>query len=111
MAFQITARHLDVPDGEKGYIEKKLVRINRHFERVDDVSVTLVAEKIEQVVEINFSAGNIHLFTKGCDPNLRAAIDKAVDKLEGQITRAKNRRNGKKKHGPRKEQIVEEPEE
>lgn len=98
MPLHITGRHLDVSARSKGYIEKKMARLERHFDRVDDIAVTLAAEKNSHLAEINFSAGAIHAFTKGTGTTLHEAIDRAVDKLEGQVTRAKEKRFGNKKH-------------
>lgn len=98
MSLHITGRHLDLPQRAKGYIEKKMVRLERHFDRIDDVAVTVAAEKNSHLAEINFSAGTIHAFTKGAGATPYAAIDKAFDKLEIQITKAKEKRNGNKKH-------------
>jgi putative sigma-54 modulation protein len=98
MPLHITGRHLEIPAGAKGYIEKKMARLERHFDRIDVIAVTVASEKNSHLAEINFSAGTIHAFTKGSGTTINAAIDVAVDKLENQITRAKAKRNGNKKH-------------
>jgi putative sigma-54 modulation protein len=95
MPLQITGRHVEVTAAQREYIDKKVNRLRKHCERIDEMAFTLGAEKLRHVVELNFRAGTIHAFTKVADENVMAAIDKAVDVVEVQIKKAKNKRNDK----------------
>lgn len=98
MPLQITGRHTHITERQRSYIEKKVERFRRHFGEIDEFVVTVAAEKREHVVEISLRAGNIHIMSKGSDADSHAAIDKAVDKLEAQVPKAKDKRSGNKKH-------------
>ena len=98
MPLQITGRHVDVTARQRAYIEKKIARLRKHFEKIDEMAVTIAVENRDHVVEISFRAGSIHAFTKSSDQDALAAIDKAVNKIESQIARAKDKRFGNKKH-------------
>lgn len=104
MAIQITGRHVEVSSRDRKYIEKRITRIAKHIDHVDDVSVVISAEKHSHVAEINFRARTIHAFAKSSDAGIRAAVDKSIDKVELQVTRAKDRMTGNKKHAGRRPQ-------
>ena len=100
MSRQITGRHYEVSDPEKDYLEKKMRRFHRLFDRIDETSFTITKEKLSYTAEASFHAGTIHVVTKSSDAQVKAAIDKAIDKLENRIVRSKKRRSGRKKNGP-----------
>ena len=111
MPLQITARHLDITEDQKEYIEKKVQRLRKHFPKIDEISVTVSLEKFNHIVEVNFRAGPIHAFTKRSDANLRTAIDKAVSNIEMQSVKAKKKRFGNKMHAGRTDPIPPEDDE
>lgn len=104
MAIQITGRHVEVSAQDRKYIEKRITRVAKHIDQVDEVSVVISAEKHSHIVEINFRARTIHAFAKGTDSGIRAAFDKSIDKVELQVTRAKDRMTGNRKHAGRRPQ-------
>lgn len=113
MPLQITGRHVEVSPEDRDYLEKKVPRVRRLFERIDEFAVVFLTEKRDHVVEINFRAGQFHLFTKGSGSTAKAAIDKAMDKLLAQASKARDRKFGNKIHAGetiRAANEVEEPE-
>ena len=92
MALQITARRLEVGADEKQYIEKKIKRFERMFDKIDEMCFTMTAEKTGCTVEASFRAGTVRARVKDKDSDPRGAIDKAVDRLEIQVSKAKERR-------------------
>jgi putative sigma-54 modulation protein len=97
MTVTITGRHVEVNAAQKKYIERKAERLVRLFERVDELVFTLTAEKRAYTVEASLSAGSIHARTKCSEPTATEAIDRAVDTLEMQALKAKDKRYGSKK--------------
>jgi ribosomal subunit interface protein len=98
MPLQITGRHTEVSQSDRDYLERKMPRIRRLFDRIDEMSVVFIAEKLEHLVEINFRAGHIHAFAKGSGATPMAAIDKAVDKLLAKIAKERDKKFGNKMH-------------
>jgi ribosomal subunit interface protein len=98
MPLQITGRHTEVSQADRDYLERKMPRIRRLFDPIDEMAVVFIAEKLEHVVEINFRARHIHAFAKGSAATSRAAIDKAVDKLLAKIAKERDRKFGNKIH-------------
>lgn len=109
MPLQITARHLEVTDRDREYLQKKLPRLERICGRLDEVAAVFIAEKKEYIVEINLRAGAIHAFVKGSGESLMAAIDLAVDKLQTQVSKTREKKFGNKMHATESIRIAEAP--
>ena len=91
MNITITGKELKATEAIKDYVEKKLTRIEKYFadENVD-VNVTIKKENAAtEVAEIYVSVkgGSFKAVTE--DKDLYASIDKDIDILEGQIRKAK----------------------
>ncbi len=93
MNIKITGKDLKATDAIKDYVEKKLERIQKYFEEEFDVNVTIKAEKNMQIAEIHVitKANTYRAVTEHKD--LYASIDKDIDILEGQIRKAKTKRD------------------
>lgn len=98
MPLQITARHMEISDQDRAYLAKKLPRLERICGRIDEMATVFIAEKKDYVVEINFRAGAIHAFVKGSGGTLMEAIDLAIDKLQVQVSKNRDRKYGNKMH-------------
>ena len=99
MSLQITGRHMTIEDTHKSYIDKKVNRLRRLCTKIDEMSVTLTREKIHFKAEATFRAGAIsaRAATNGTQP--LEAIDLLVDKLESQVTKAKDKWDKRKGRG------------
>jgi len=88
---EIKAMQFDLHDDAREYLEKKLVRIHNAEEMIVDLIIALKKEKdFEAAATVNFRwGGTIHVSEN--DFELRAAIDKMIDKLEAKITKEKEK--------------------
>lgn len=93
MNIKITGKDLKATDAIKDYVEKKLERIQKYFEEELDVNVTIRTEKDMQIAEIHVitKSNTYRAVTEHRD--LYASIDKDIDILEGQIRKAKTKRD------------------
>lgn len=91
MNLTVTGLHLDITPALRNYIETKLDRISRHADQLIDVSITLSVDKLIQKAEANahLSGKNIHV--EATDPDMYAAIDLLMDKLDRQILKYKEK--------------------
>jgi len=91
MNLQLTGHHVEITPSIREYVIGKLERINRHFENVIEVNVTMTVEKLVHKVEANvhLSGKDIHVTCE--DSDIYAAIDALVDKLDRQIIRHKEK--------------------
>ncbi|MCI8397146.1 MAG: ribosome-associated translation inhibitor RaiA [Clostridia bacterium] len=93
MNIKITGKDLKATEAIKDYVEKKLERIEKYFEEDFDVNVTIRTEKNMQIAEMHVitKANTYRAVTEHKD--LYASIDKNIDILEGQIRKAKTKRD------------------
>jgi ribosome hibernation promoting factor len=107
MNLTVTGHHVDITPAIRDYVTQKIGRITRHFDQVIDVSVTLSVEKLRQKVEASIHVSGKDIFVQTGDADMYAAIDSLVDKLDRQIIRHKEKRNGRREDGTGKRQLPE----
>jgi len=83
-------------------LEKKLARLERYFDGIQDAKVVLsyagsphVERRAKAEIQLNVPGGLIRVEEE--DPDLYAAIDRAVEVLEKQLKRFKGRLVGKRR--------------
>jgi putative sigma-54 modulation protein len=91
MKLKVTGKELMITEALNDYVEKKLSRIEKYFEDLE-ADVTLRTEKNDQIAEINVYANGESYRAVTEDKDLYASIDKDIDILEGQIRKAKTRK-------------------
>lgn len=91
MKIKITGKELKITEAINDYVEKKLDRIDKYFEEAE-AEVTLRTEKNEQIAEIYVTANGEKYRAVTEDKDMYASIDKDIDILEGQIRKAKTKR-------------------
>lgn len=89
----ITDKELKTTDAIKDYVERKLERIEKYYSNeVITVNVKTKAEKNYQVAEMYVSVAGMNYKAVTEDKDLYASIDKDIDILEGQIRKAKTKK-------------------
>ena len=91
MKLKVTGKELMITEAINDYVEKKLSRIEKYFEDLE-ADVTLRTEKNEQIAEMNIYANGETYRAVTEDKDLYASIDKDIDILEGQIRKAKTKK-------------------
>lgn len=99
MKTKITGRKIDVTQGLKDYIEKKLTRIDKFFSDDAEANVTLSVQKDQQTVEITIFHSGMIFRAEVSNADMYAAMDKAADVLERQIRKQKTRLEKRLKTG------------
>ncbi len=89
MNLTISGHHLEVTPSIREYTLNKLTRIRRHFDHVIDVAVLLSVDKLQQKAEINLHLRGKDIHCEAIDPDLYAAIDCLIDKLDRQVIKHK----------------------
>jgi len=90
---KISARHGQLSDAAHKVIEEKAGKLLHYFERLTMIEVTVdLGDGLNKAVEILVSAEHKHDFVaRESAPELQAAVDLAVHKLERQLTRYKEK--------------------
>ncbi len=107
MQIKITGKELKVTEAINDYVERKMDRIAKYFEDAE-ADVVLKIEKTAQIAEIRVSANGEVFRAVTEDKDLYASIDKDIDILEGQIRKAKTKKEKMMKDASLKSLGVEE---
>lgn len=92
MDIIVSGRHINITNAIKNYAEKKVSKLQKFFDRVIKVQVNLNVESERHTAEMIVSAARgSMLIAEVTDHDIYVAIDKAVDKLERQLTRHKEK--------------------
>ena len=91
MNLDIKAVHFSLHDDAKEYLNKKIERIRNAENMIVDMIIIIKKEKdFNAEANVNFRLGvSIHVSEEDFD--LLKAIDKMMDKLEGKITKEKEK--------------------
>ena len=91
MQIKITGKELKVTEAINDYVERKMERIAKYFENAE-ADIMIKVEKNVQIAEIKVSANGEVFRAVTEDKDLYASIDKDIDILEGQIRKAKTKK-------------------
>lgn len=95
--YKLIGRNLEITEALRGYVEKKMARLDRYFDGEMEAKVVLslassphVEKKAKAEAQVNLPGGMVRV--EEADKDLYEAIDRMVDRLEIQIKRYKERR-------------------
>lgn len=96
MKLIIHSHHLEVTPGIKSHLEEKLVTIKKHFEDIIQINASLVVGKahekeLRQTAELSLHTQGKDLHAEAHHEDLYQAIDMAVNKLDKQILKLKEK--------------------
>lgn len=91
MKVKITGKELKVTEAINDYAERKMERIAKYFEDAE-ADIVIRTEKNAQIAEIKVLANGDVYRAVTEDKDLYASIDKDIDILEGQIRKAKTKK-------------------
>lgn len=93
MKYQIIGKNIEVTDAIRSTIEEKLSHLNKYFVIDDEVLARAVVRSytVGAKVEITIFTRLMDLRAEVKNDDLYAAVDLAIDKLEGQMRKLKTR--------------------
>jgi putative sigma-54 modulation protein len=94
MNLNLSGHHLVITPAIRAYVEHKLVRVTRHFDHVIDVNVVLSVDKLRRQIAANLHIRGKDIHAECVEPDMYAAIDALADKLDRQVLKYKEKRNG-----------------
>ncbi len=97
MKIRISARHFAADKKLKEYIEKKLAKLGRYFDRITNVDVNLELENTgrvkDKIVEIKVKVPGKLLVYRDVANKFEPAFDKSLKGLKVQLKRYKGRKS------------------
>jgi putative sigma-54 modulation protein len=92
MQVNITFRNMFATDALRNHVHDKLARVvDKYLDKVTEAHVTLSLERYLHQAEINLHAGHFHVRGKDKSEDMYASIDIAIDKIERQLKKHKER--------------------
>jgi putative sigma-54 modulation protein len=91
MQTSVTFKNLDSSDHLKSYVGDKLDRLDKYLDNPAEANVVLTVEKFRHTAEINIAGDRLSIIGKEETNDMYSAIDMALDKLEKQIKKSKQK--------------------
>jgi len=102
LKVNVVGRHFEVTSSVRDYATSKAEKLERFYERIGDVRVTLSSEGQDMTAEIVASATKgVQMVGEARGETIYAAVDLAMDKVERQITRHKEKLSGHRAKRPK----------
>jgi putative sigma-54 modulation protein len=96
MNLNLSGHHLEITPAIRAYLLNKLVRVTRHFDHVIDVNVVLSVDKLKRQITANLHIRGKDIHAECVEDDMYAAIDALADKLDRQVLKHKEKRNGRR---------------
>lgn len=91
MQITITARHFELTKAIRDYVETSCLKLKKYFDHIITVHVTLALENSRNICELSLHAAKFSLQSQSEEMDMYLSIDTAIDKMEGQIKKLKDR--------------------
>jgi ribosome hibernation promoting factor len=92
MRIHLTARHCELDPEDRLFTEQRLGKLSRFASDIQEAHVIVTAEKYRHIAEITVRTAGREVAGREEANEPRVAIERAVDRLEHQIRRLKDRR-------------------
>ncbi len=93
MKISVRGKNIEATPALIDYAEKKLSKLDKHFDKSTDAQVVLSVIREEHIVEVTMSLNGLILRGEESTGDMYASIDMVVDKLERQVKKYKTRMN------------------
>lgn len=91
MQITITARHFELTKAIRDYVESSCLKVKKYFDNIINIHVTLALENSRNICEIALHASRFSLQSESEEMDMYLSIDTALEKMEGQIKKLKDR--------------------
>lgn len=95
MKVHITSRHEQLTEGLRNHIEDKIQRVERYLGKIKEAHVVLNFESKLHICEVTLSAKSLKLSAKASSHDMYKSIDVALQRLEKQAHKHKEKRVGR----------------
>jgi putative sigma-54 modulation protein len=90
MDVRFVTRNAEASDEQKDFMEKKLSKIEKFFDKISDVQVVLDYKRGMNIVEITANVNGLVMRGEDYSPDMRKAFDKSLKNIERQVKRHKD---------------------
>ncbi len=103
MRVSVTFRHMEHQDKYRKYAEEKIGKLKKYLYNPVDANVVLTEEKHRSIAEIVIKADRTTIKGKETTNDMYKAIDMAIDKIEKQVKKHKDKLTKRKGDSIRKQ--------
>ena len=93
MKISVRGKNIEATPALVDYAEKKISKLEKHFDKATDVQVVLSVIREDHIVEVTMNINGLILRGEESTGDMYASIDMVVDKLERQLKKYKTRMN------------------
>jgi putative sigma-54 modulation protein len=84
---------VEITSSLKEYVNTKVNKLERHFDRINNIRVVLTVEKSIQTAEATLLLTGSEVFASADNEDMYTAIDSLIDKLDKQLLKYKDKHN------------------
>jgi putative sigma-54 modulation protein len=84
MQVSLSGHHVEITESMRNYVNEKIERLDRHFDKALDIHIVLTVEKLRHRAEATLHVSGNNLHAEDVQETMYAAIDGLVDKLDRQ---------------------------
>ena len=96
MQSRTTARHFDLTEELKSFVEKEIGKLEKYFNNIIDTHLILDAEKSRMTAELKVKVHGTILTSKVRSFDMYESVEKVIGKMEQQLKKYKERLKDKK---------------
>ena len=91
-SFKIRGKNIEITPALREYVEKRIGKIEKYFDNLDEISVLLTVSKGRHIVEVTVPVeGGVLLRGEEATMDMYTSIDLVYEKLERQIRKQKTK--------------------
>ena len=94
MKISVTFRNTEEETWQNEYVAEKLEKLKKYFDHPVDAQVILSVEKFRNTAEIRLMANGVNINGREQEKDMHLAIDNAIDKIERQLKKHKEKVRG-----------------
>ena len=91
MQVTISGHHVEITDALRELTNNKLEKLERHFDQITTITVTLSVEKQRQRADATLHIAGADLVANAEHEDMYHAIDQVIDKLDRQLIKHKEK--------------------
>ena len=84
MQVSLSGHHVEITDSMRNYVNEKIQKLDRHFDKALDIHIVLTVEKLRHKAEATLHVSGNNLHADDVQADMYAAIDGLIDKLDRQ---------------------------
>jgi putative sigma-54 modulation protein len=109
MKISVTFRNTEGDNWQKEYVAERLDKLKKYIDNPVDARVILSVEKFRNTAEINLLADGLNINSREEEKEMVLAIDNAIEKIERQLKKRKEKIRGFKNNNARSAEPDGEP--